>query len=809
MRIRVDLEGRSVQGGVRELVEGPRELGGGSTGGGSLRAQLGVEVHARYRAQRRNSLRDAFTAEVPVTLRDEVDGFEVNIDGRIDGRIEHADEVALDEVKSVIEDGPADARAKLQLSLYALAVWQQGERRPLRLSVVLVRLRDEAERIEPLPFDPVQTRARLHNLVRRAIDDAHARRRVARARRRWAERLRFPHAEPRPGQLELVDAIESGLVAQRPVLAEAPTGIGKTAAALFASLRFGARDAKRVMYVSPKTTQHAQVAATFSRICDAAQRPEEPADDGPGVAPPLAVTLSARSRVCPPGPEPCTPEACPYREDFDERAEPVLRRLVAEGGHPDPSQLSRLGRRHRLCPHALAVALADRADLVIGDYNYAFDPAVSPHATRELDRTVVVIDEAHNLFDRARGYASAALARTAIEGARDHLDPTDESCDGLLHWLRDAQGAIEAAARRPPDLEDRPALPPGDHYEIAPPHELEPLATRARRILLRYAAAHPELRPDDPIAQVLRQGLALGDAIADLSPALVPYASKASAGCGESIGVVCVDPSERLELRNRGFAGVVGISATLAPLDYFADVLGLSALSPITRHVPSPFGPDQRCVVVAPHVDTTYRQRHRAYDKVARLVADVVATRPGPYLVFFPSFAFLRAVHPRLSLGGEARVLVQAAGATRPERAATLDALRHGEGTRVLLAVTGGVYGEGIDLPGDEVIGAIVIGPSFPPVGFERAAMARHFQVTRAAGFAYAMLYPGLSRVVQAAGRVIRTPEDRGIVVLVGRRFTRPEVLQCLPEDWYRYDPRELLPDDPVEALASFWCHGA
>ncbi len=134
-----------------------------------------------------------------------------------------------------------------------------------------------------------------------------------------------------------------------------------------------------------------------------------------------------------------------------------------------------------------------------------------------------------------------------------------------------------------------------------------------------------------------------------------------------------------------------------------------------------------------------------------------------------------------------------------------LDRFRHGQGPRVLLAVSGGVFAEGIDLPGDQLIGAMVVGPCLPPLSFGRAAMARHFEATRQAGFAYAMLYPGLQRVVQAAGRVIRTQDDRGVVVLIGRRFMQPELVESLPEDWYRYDPEELVAPDPIAALAAFW----
>jgi DNA excision repair protein ERCC-2 len=250
------------------------------------------------------------------------------------------------------------------------------------------------------------------------------------------------------------------------------------------------------------------------------------------------------------------------------------------------------------------------------------------------------------------------------------------------------------------------------------------------------------------------------------------------------------------------------MSATLDPVSYYADVLGFRPLHPKTVRVPSPFPQEHQRVVIVPTVDTTFRRRDAHCGAIARIIGDVVGLKAGHYVAFFPSFAFLSKVRQYLSLP-PGQVLVQVPGMPDALRRKTLERLRAAAGPALLLAVTGGIFAEGIDLPGEALIGAIVVGPALPAVGFERKLMQWHYDERSESGFAYAMLYPGLQRVIQAAGRVIRSAEDRGVVVLLGRRFAEPECLECLPAEWYRYDPRELVADDPVSCLAEFWAeHG-
>lgn len=804
---KVDLEARRVDVGVRDLLASGSGRARGH-GGSSLRAQIGADVHARYRVRREQELGDQFAAEVSIELQLEVDDFTATITGRVDGVVQTdgADgPLRIEEVKSVLAPGVTDlASAQLQVRAYTLGLLQAGHNGPLSPFVVQIGVWDDSEEAVPVHFDAADTEARLAALVRTMIAVARDEDRRARARAQWAEGMQFPHEDIREGQQMLVDAIDDALAEGRPLLAQAPTGTGKTAAALFGAIRYAARRGARVFYATPKSTQHVHVAQTFEALCEAsaAAVPED-------AKPPLAVSLHARARLCRQGSNVCDRKTCPRLANHSAAGPDIALKLAAKHRYVGGKELADAGRAHNLCPYELGFDLAHVADLVIGDFNYVFDPTIAILSSSKV-KTLVVIDEAHNLFDRARAYSSARLMLRELELAEQAIDGADPSALAANTWVAEVRAAIQEATADPPRAQDGTGrlIHDGTFELDAFPPRLCTLAQRARPLLLRRVSQAPPRQSvggedPDPFAEVLRTVIRCAEATDFVTDTLVPYGVAATNRGGAGVGLVCVDPARALLRRHREALGVVAMSATFQPLTYWCDVLGLEALDAVQLEVPSPFSPDQRRVVIAQDVSTTYRDRGNSLPYIAGLISEVMELRPGPYIVFFPSFSYLGAVAEHLPPLGA--VFMQAPRTSLAQRRALLNQFRSAKGPRVLMAVSGGVFGEGIDLPGDELIGALIVGPCLPPIGFETAAMARHFEATRQAGFAYAMLYPGMQRVVQAAGRVIRREEDHGVIVLIGQRFTRPEIVDCLPDDWYRYDPTELVPERPIDALRDFW----
>ncbi|MBW2523815.1 MAG: hypothetical protein JRI23_06550 [Deltaproteobacteria bacterium] len=827
----IDLDRRRISLTVAELVRVAHARAVAPTLRGKDRAELGRWAHRRYR-EWRGAACPGFRSEVPVELLREVDGFDVRVGGRVDGWYREGSSLVVEEAKSVVWsmaelDRVSTAELEdyaAQVQLYALAAQGRHPRTPLVARLALLSLIDDGWRVLPVPFAKRDVEQMVAELVRRAI---RWERRAAERRARLATvaaRLRFPYATLRPGQAELMERIRSGLDRSRPLLLQAATGSGKTVCALLPALRHGLAQDAAVWFVTAKTTQQPLVARTFLDLCAAS-------DVGPGEL--YAITLRAKERMCPTGDLQCHEQLCPFLRDFEARldASGLSSRLTSARLHLAPDGIYGEATRAGLCPFRASLALTADAGLIIADYNYVYDSAPST-AAREGGPgnrpQLVIVDEAHNLAERVREARSPFVSLAAVRGLlrrgrRRHrsghaASPAQlELLDDPIHReTRDLRADLHRIAA---ELEAEIAshLVAAGRARDRWVHgcatvELEPRRWQQRRAaisrwLLRYGVhcrARGIVRPRDPVVDLLRRIGAVSAAVQEPCAQIVPYVAGEETERGAGVGAVCLDPAHWLERHHRAAAGTVMMSATLQPAAYYAAVLGLAPLSPLVSSVPSPFPPEHRCVRIAPSVSTSYLRRRYTARAVARIIGQVVQAKPGRYAAYFPSFSYLEAVERHLALPGVAR-FVQVPFMEAEERRGVLRALRTCSGPALLLAVAGGVFAEGIDLPGDALIGAIIVGPALPRLSFERAMMRRHFHVRHGRGFAYAMLVPGMQKVVQAAGRVIRAPEDRGVIVLVGRRFVERDYAACLPSEWYHVDPRELCTDDVSAALRTFW----
>jgi len=809
----ISLEKHEILASVRDLVAWPPDPPRPTGWLPRARAELGAAVHARHRTERERRI-PGYAAEVPVALTREVDGFTVRLTGRADGVVTVRDEASgqehlvVEEVKSVGIGKPRTAGFRFQLRLYALCLARARPQVTVGCRLVLTSVVDGSRRELPVAFDPDRTERRLVARVRAVIRAARRSAERARIRAEAARGLAFPFSEPRPGQSELMAVITEGLEAGRPVLAMAPTGIGKTVSALLSALRFALARNAVLFFATAKTTQQDLAAQTFR---DLATRP------GRGAEVLRSLTLRARARMCPTGGFLCHPDHCAHLGNFLDpgRREPLLHGLVQSGVHLDPEAIHRAAEARTVCPYAVSLALTREVDCVIGDYNYVYGPSATLDlldAESTARDVVVVLDEAHNLFDRARDYYSpylglAQVKRLAAEGP---FAPAREFLAELGAFIERSREEAEEAC--PTGLEGCRSLPvQADAWRQ--------LGAEAIRLTVRYAAYRQDhsrgplpgggpVGRDDPLVQVLETVVRLRDLLLAEAPELVGYVcSRETVARGVGLGVLCVDPAPKLAERHRRMLGTVALSATLTPLEHYRDVLGFDGLDPVLARFPSPFPATHRRVVVVPTVSTTFRERDAHAGRIARLITRCVAVQPGHYVAYFPSFRFLETVRARLA-GGSESVIVQRPGMDPEAQSTIMRRLRTDPRPLLLLAVMGGVFAEGVDVPGDGLVGAIVVGPGLPQVGFERTLMQRYFDAKTGRGFAYAMLYPGMQRVVQSAGRVHRAPDDRGVIVLLDRRFARRPYVDCLPRHWYDDSPDELVAEDPVKALEAFWSEG-
>jgi len=573
--------------------------------------------------------------------------------------------------------------------------------------------------------------------------------------------LGFPHAAFRPGQRALAAAVyrcarDGGVTA-----IEAPTGIGKTLGTLFPMLRaMPVRPLDKVVFLAARTPGRG-LALQALRTLDTA-----------GARPLRVLELVARDKACEHPGSACTGATCPLARGFYDRL-PEARAAAAQAGWLDRAALKAVAAHHAVCPYYLGQEMMRWADVIIGDYNYVFDTraAVFSLAQAQGDALGVLVDEAHNLVERGRSMYTSALGREALAQARLEA-PALASV-----WRR-----LGAAWR---GLATRHAAP----YTAADKLDADFVAALTQSVApLAEFLAGPSGASATAVQQLyfdLLHFLRLAERFGDHSLFEVTQPPAPASRPRTGAAIRCVVPAPHLASRWAGVSAAVLFSGTFSPADFYADMLGLPANTQ-RLSVPTPFSAEQLEVRIARHVSTRYADRDRSLAPITDILAAQFAARPGNYLAFFGSFAYLESVlthvvaqHP------DVPVWSQTPGMDEAARDAFLARFVAG-GQGIGFAVLGGAFAEGVDLPGERLIGAFVATLGLPQVNAANEALKARLQSAfgTSRGYDYAYLYPGLRKVVQAAGRVIRTPTDRGVLHLIDDRFARPAVGALLPSWW-------------------------
>ncbi len=585
----------------------------------------------------------------------------------------------------------------------------------------------------------------------------------------------FPYPNVRDGQRDLISAAYKAIRGGYRLYACAPTGIGKTVSTLFPAVRaMGEGFCDKIFYLTPKNT--AALAAA-----DAAERL---AKEGADLR---VLLLSAKERICPHnllcreiGGERCPlSRSAPTRED-----EAALELLDSGKTTVDLTLLRQVGEKHKVCPYELALRYAEYADVVICDYNYLFHPRVAIRRFfSEPGAWCFLCDEAHNLIDRARELYSLDLPLTFFDAFRPASD-ANPALKGALKETSERVRAILYPLVADTVEQDAEGIKRGFYRQRDLPEGL--LDALADFCDVCLAVLEEKKLPPDLLVGLRDATYDLAEAVAKLARYSSRFVSFITLyGDALAYRALCLDPSEILSSRLSLGRSAVLFSATMTPTAYYRNVLGGRATDD-ELDLPSPFDPSQFSVAVLDRIGTRYSEREDTLKAVARAVLTTVKAKPGNYLVFCPSFAYLDRLSDevgRIAPGLE--IVKQSRRMDRRERQAFLD--RFSEDNRRALVgftVTGGIYGEGIDLVGRRLIGAVVVGVGLPQPTPENEAIREYYDDTLEAGREYAYVYPGMNRVLQAAGRVIRTESDRGVVVLIDDRFSEPVYRRLMPNHW-------------------------
>ncbi len=632
----------------------------------------------------------------------------------------------------------------------------------------------------------------------------------------------FPYVY-REGQKDLASSVYRTIYHRKKLFLQAPTGTGKTLATLYPSIKaVGQGLANMIFYVTAKTVTAAAAADTFKLLRQNGLRFKD-------------VILTAREKICLNEVCDCNPSACPYAKGHFDRINACLYDLITHEESFPREVILKYALKYQVCPHELSLDLTDFADCVIGDYNYVFDPHVALQrffgASGSRGEYILLTDEAHNLPDRAREMYSAVLVKEDVLAARRLVKDTDQQlsrhleklnrallslkrrCDGLTVFeeVEETYAAIEDAME---DLDSWLA-----NRDVRPmPQEI---------LDFYFELSHFEL-----IYQILNEKYVI-------------YGENRENG-DFILKLFNVDPSVNLRECMEKCRSSVLFSATFLPIQYYKALLG-GTKEDYEVYAETCFSTEQRSLLIARDVTSKFIRRNREeYEKIARYIHVAVSGRAGNYMVFCPSYAYMQEIFQiygeffeenenaqlimqkermseaereeflecfRVNMPGESRWEGQETSAAeaywpqgkttqKPAEAFQVQS-KSGRKSLIGFCVLGGIFSEGIDLKGESLVGAIIIGTGLPQIGREQELLRRYFDKHGQNGFDFAYRYPGMNKVMQAAGRVIRTKEDKGVILLLDERFLEGQYRAIFPREWEQHEIVDLTMVG--EKLSEFW----
>ena len=760
---------RMIKTSVRNLVEFVLRSGDLTAAfTGSSRLQEGSRIHRRLQ----QSQGAGYEAEVSLTIIVELADVCMQISGRADGVITAADEaggpaVTIDEIKSTTAD-LADIEEDTNPLHWAQAKCYAVEHKLSRLGVQLCYC--QADTLVTKTFKKIYSAAELAGFFTGLLSQYAL----------WAERLgawtetrdssaqlvEFPFGSFRQGQRQLAVAVYQTLTKGGKLFAQAPTGTGKTMATLFPAIKaMGLGYVDKIFFLTAKTVTRQLAEEAFARLRRTGLRCK-------------TLTLTAKEKICFQPEAACTPEECAYAKGYYDRINPALSDCWQLEAYTR-DVVEAYARRHTVCPFELSLDLALWADAVICDYNYVFDPRVylKRFFAENNGHYSFLVDEAHNLVDRARDMFSAELNKQAF------LD-IKQAVKTELPKLAKAAGKINTLLGKAGKLCAEPAAgQPGYCVRQEPLSDLNPLLRKFAELAEKWLAENKPAAFRDDLLTVYFQINAFLRTGEMYDKRYVTYLQKVDKDV--KLKLFCVNPAELLRQALERGKATVFFSATLTPLAYFTEVLGGGAADG-QLVVASPFDPANLALLVADTISTTYKLREKTYDRVVDSIGAAVTARAGNYLVFLPSYRYLEEVYQRFCrLNLPLRIIRQQGDMDETQRADFLGQFAgDNRDTLVGFAVLGGVFGEGIDLTGERLVGAVIVGVGLPMVCLEREIIKTWFDADNELGFEYAYVYPGMNKVLQAAGRVIRTEQDRGLVLLIDERFSQTRYRRLFPKEW-------------------------
>lgn len=742
---------------------------------------LGGKIHRKIQSRMGTN----YTAEVPLKIQMPCDGFVLQIEGRADGVLKDDGKVLIDEIKGILRslehlEAPVPvhlAQAKCYAYIYAV----QNSLKCIDVQMTYCQMETEEIRRFCQKFEFQELQTWFQDLVTQYEKWAKFEIEWRNVRNDSIRQIEFPFPY-REGQRDLVVSVYRTILRKKKLFIQAPTGVGKTMATVFPAVRaVGEGLGEKIFYLTAKTITRTVAEQAFSLLKEKGLLYK-------------TITLTAKEKICFCEEAECNPDACPYAKGHFDRVNDAVFDLITHSGDWSREVLEEQAKKHMVCPFEMSLDVSNWADAVICDYNYAFDPQA--HLKRFFSESgkgeyLFLIDEAHNLVERGREMYSASLYKEDLLEVRKLVKAEDPK---LAKRLSECNQQFLELKRE------------CEHYQIL--KSVSHIALKLMNVLSKLEDYLEECKDAEKKKRVLDFYFAVRSFlnIYDIMDENYVIFSEMMEDGRFQIKLFCVNPAVNLQNYLEQGNSTIFFSATLLPVHYYKKLLSVEK-DDYAVYAHSSFPQENKFLFIGTDVSTRYTRRGEStYQRFARYIAVMAEQKKGNYMAFFPSYRFLEEVHTCFleCVDHEVDSICQVSYMDEEQREEFLEEFeQEREKSLVAFCVMGGIFSEGIDLTDDKLIGAVIAGTGLPQVCTEREILKQYFNAADMDGFDYAYLYPGMNKVLQSAGRVIRTESDRGVILLLDDRFRAMRYREVFPREWQQYQLGSVK--NLEQEIRTFW----
>lgn len=742
---------------------------------------LGGKIHRKIQSRMGTN----YTAEVPLKIQMPCDGFVLQIEGRADGVLKDDGKVLIDEIKGILRslehlEAPVPVHLA-QAKCYAYIYAAQNSLKCIDVQMTYCQMETEEIRRFCQEFEFQELQTWFQDLVTQYEKWAKFEIEWRNVRNDSIRQIEFPFPY-REGQRDLVASVYRTILRKKKLFIQAPTGVGKTMATVFPAVRaVGEGLGEKIFYLTAKTIMRTVAEQAFSLLKEKGLLYK-------------TITLTAKEKICFCEEAECNPDACPYAKGHFDRVNDAVFDLITHSGDWSREVLEEQAKKHMVCPFEMSLDVSNWADAVICDYNYAFDPQA--HLKRFFSESgkgeyLFLIDEAHNLVERGREMYSASLYKEDLLEVRKLVKAEDPK---LAKGLSECNQQFLELKRE------------CEHYQIL--KSVSHIALKLMNVLSKLEDYLEECKDAEKKKRVLDFYFAVRSFlnIHDIMDENYVIFSEMMEDGRFQIKLFCVNPAVNLQNYLEQGNSTIFFSATLLPVHYYKKLLSVEK-DDYAVYAHSSFPQENKFLFIGTDVSTRYTRRGEStYQRFARYIAVMAEQKKGNYMAFFPSYRFLEEVHTCFleCVDHEVDSICQVSYMDEEQREEFLEEFeQEREKSLVAFCVMGGIFSEGIDLTDDKLIGAVIAGTGLPQVCTEREILKQYFNAADMDGFDYAYLYPGMNKVLQSAGRVIRTESDRGVILLLDDRFRAMRYREVFPREWQQYQLGSVK--NLEQEIRTFW----